>query len=742
MPIQLIDNFDLGTTKPLDNRIVVGSSQFYQTKDQIQYRYAGLRVWDLNLSLPFVWTGTTWSNENSGTVIVTGGAGGYIPKFTGGVPSNVQTVSQIYESISGLNTFYGIGTTAPTSKLQVVGTITGTLFSGDGAQLTNLNATNVATGTLSLNRLQNGTLNSILVADATPTWKSGTTVRVGSSNGLVITNESSSVSDFDLLFSRVADVYPDTLLPASYNVRSAQTGTRRIQFRPQTGQLLIGDGTAALPAFSFSGSSNTGIYRPSAFTIGISCNSTQVLLVNNVALTVGQSAVGSAYIRTNSTGFATPTYTFWGADQFGMFRSTQGLGFAGGDATATSRHILDLGAGQSTGANSLRIYSPNLTTSFLEIQRWQSGNANGWTRFVSSTAAVVDFLASIGGTDSPLTSFNVTANTSAFVGRVGIGTYNPVYKLHCIADSSNGSVLFATNIWTSAGHNSTIYIGDQNHYIRATFGGLNGLSLATVDNIKLLTGSPQTERLQIRSDGVIYTSNVPYVNLGNITGAQQSFLNVERGLGIEGNWFSINSVFINGSGFQSAKSLATGIFEPGPNGLFIKIQDNTGSGAYHATVWTTFGMTPGNVVPQFQLRTNTSLYNNRFNPTEAAFRPVYIDANSILRSGTRQGMFFATSTIVTISDDFSVYVVGTSYVNASIIFPPVASSAGKIYTVINKSGGQLNPSIQFERLMDNLGSPLYGSIPGFIKSATFMCDGLKWYVISYTSTNANPSIGL
>jgi hypothetical protein len=723
MPIQLIDNFDLGTTKPLDNRIVVGSSQFYQTKDQIQYRYAGLRVWDLNLSLPFVWTGTTWSNENSGTVIVTGGAGGYIPKFTGGVPSNVQTVSQIYESISGLNTFYGIGTTAPTSKLQVVGTITGTLFSGDGAQLTNLNATNVATGTLSLNRLQNGTLNSILVADSIPTWKSSTTFRVGSSNGLVITNESSSVSDFDLLFSRVADVYPDTLLPVSYNVRSAQTGTKRIQFRPQTGQLLIGDGTAALPAFSFSGSSNTGIYRPSAFTIGISCNSTQVLLVNNVALTVGQSAVGSAYIRTNSTGFATPTYTFWGADQFGMFRSTQGIGFAGGDATSTSRHILDLGAGQSTGANSLRIYSPNLTTSFMEIQRWQSGNANGWTRFVSSTAAVVDFLASIGGTDSPLTSFNVTANTSAFVGRVGIGTYNPVYKLHCIADSSNGSVLFATNIWTSAGHNSTIYIGDQNHYIRATYGGANGLSLASFDNIKFLTGTPHTERLQIASNGVISTSNVPLINLGNITGFQQGFLNVSTSLGIEGDWLSINSTYT--SGFQSARSFPVGGYSQGPNGFYIKVQDNSGTGAgtYRVTFNTSYGMTPGNATNQFNLKTDTSLYSHRQTFTA---RPVYINQFGDLQSGPAQVVTTGSSGAATVNDSAFAWF----FVNAttSVNMPSAASSFGQAYTLINTKNAPLTISPPFMQSNGSGVITLNSQITSNT-SITLVSNGTDWYRI-------------
>lgn len=81
MPIQIIDNFDLNAPRPIDNRFVVGPTSFYTHRDLIPYKYPGMRIWDLNDSIPYVWTGTTYSSENS--VAVTGtGTPTRVPKLT------------------------------------------------------------------------------------------------------------------------------------------------------------------------------------------------------------------------------------------------------------------------------------------------------------------------------------------------------------------------------------------------------------------------------------------------------------------------------------------------------------------------------------------------------------------------------------------------------------------------------------------------------------------------------------
>jgi len=78
---------------------------------------------------------------------VTGsGTANYIAKFTG---PNAVGDSVIYESTGSI----GIGTTVPTEKLHVNGTVRATAFSGSGWNLKDLSANNVFGGTLSDKRL-------------------------------------------------------------------------------------------------------------------------------------------------------------------------------------------------------------------------------------------------------------------------------------------------------------------------------------------------------------------------------------------------------------------------------------------------------------------------------------------------------------------------------------------------------------------------------------------------------------
>lgn len=72
MSTPLIDNFQVNTAKPIDNRFVVGTGEYYETKNSITHKYEGLRVWDKDVSNSFYWDGDEWIEENQSTGFVSG----------------------------------------------------------------------------------------------------------------------------------------------------------------------------------------------------------------------------------------------------------------------------------------------------------------------------------------------------------------------------------------------------------------------------------------------------------------------------------------------------------------------------------------------------------------------------------------------------------------------------------------------------------------------------------------------
>lgn len=63
MSVQIIDNFELSSPKPIDNRIVVGPAYFYKTRSSITLPYEGMRVYDLNDNTTYVYKSSGWAFE-------------------------------------------------------------------------------------------------------------------------------------------------------------------------------------------------------------------------------------------------------------------------------------------------------------------------------------------------------------------------------------------------------------------------------------------------------------------------------------------------------------------------------------------------------------------------------------------------------------------------------------------------------------------------------------------------------
>ena len=246
MATQIIDGFQINCATPVDTRIVA-SGQI--ARDNILYKYDGMRVFDTSDGIPYVWLHGTFSNENSNGVAASNTTTNYIPIFTS---SNVVTNSVIYQNGGNI----GIGTTSSNSyKLTVNGDISATKFVGNGSLLTNLNASSVTSGTMSVSRLSKGGINYILRSGVTtPEWVDPSEITVGRSlisNALVVTiDNTTNTSNFIMFASQSGN----TVVKVSSN----------LNYNPSTSQLLlpsINSVTTTKPTISFASATASGIYR-------------------------------------------------------------------------------------------------------------------------------------------------------------------------------------------------------------------------------------------------------------------------------------------------------------------------------------------------------------------------------------------------------------------------------------------------------------------------------------------------
>ena len=147
MATPIISGFSLGSATPIDTRIVASGSS---ARDAIQYKYDGLRVFDTNDRIPYVWRvdTATWSSENSNGVTSTFSSVNRVPLFTSiGIIGNSNIVI-VANSICMIN--YPL-------VLVTGGTVSASYFQGNGYSLTNLNVNNTnISGRVSLDNLPTG----------------------------------------------------------------------------------------------------------------------------------------------------------------------------------------------------------------------------------------------------------------------------------------------------------------------------------------------------------------------------------------------------------------------------------------------------------------------------------------------------------------------------------------------------------------------------------------------------------
>jgi hypothetical protein len=277
MAIIIVDNFQVDINNPIDNRFVVGSQSipsgspslyptpFYAYKEDIIYKYPGLRIWDFNDNVPYVWDGTQWINENTTGALVQDAATGntgfenYVTKFANN--QTLLTASSIYDS--GTHVGVGLNATANPDDNSSFG-------SGNPGQISPVKGFHVAgniktnayfIGNIHADWIVSGTLNLVRIAPPGTPPSSGVYI-------LKNTNGSGSGTSWDL----VSNIVP---IPQGINLTATTTSGSL-----STGNILANTGTGGLNG------SNQYTFKPLISTgLQITDSTNEIRIESKVGLT-------------------------------------------------------------------------------------------------------------------------------------------------------------------------------------------------------------------------------------------------------------------------------------------------------------------------------------------------------------------------------------------------------------------------------------------------------------------------
>jgi hypothetical protein len=286
MSIQILDGYQLNNSNAaIDSRFVVGPGYTYITKNSITYKYPGLRVWDITIGggTPFTWDGVNWiADALAGSGInATSAQINYLPRFNDTSGNLVN--SDIFNGSSNV----GIGLTGSNLNLivnqgnkglQVAGNIGANgFFYGRGSNITDLNASNMNFGSLSLNRISSNNIftdNVPFLLQSAPgnllSWVKSTSINAKNAENaenVNIIEQSTSTNTHYLTFS------------IGLGYKAINVSTSGLIYKPNSGQIQVLDGTNVIPTYSFINNNTMGMYSENGL-LSFTNNSTRRMSVS------------------------------------------------------------------------------------------------------------------------------------------------------------------------------------------------------------------------------------------------------------------------------------------------------------------------------------------------------------------------------------------------------------------------------------------------------------------------------
>lgn len=323
MPTQIIDGFSLNAARPIDSRMVTSGTV---SRNNMSYRYVGLRVYDTAQNQAFVWDGTKWADESGGGQLkITDSKPNYISKFT----ATGLTNSIIREATVGADRRIGINladNVTLTSTLQVGGTVCASTFCGS------INGNNLVNATVALGKITPPGTAGILVLkseDNTLKWLPET-VGAGGGGSATMNNNTTSTGSFLTFVDSTTSTSFYTSCTDPNKVIGADLSTSQLTLSNSNG--------SSAPPYSFIGNKNTGLYGGTT-EVGISMAGNRRVYANSAATIIGVGSSPIINAGASCIGMCANTCVFGYVNSNSL--TTTGDGVIGGQLTVSGNTTIN-----------------------------------------------------------------------------------------------------------------------------------------------------------------------------------------------------------------------------------------------------------------------------------------------------------------------------------------------------------------------------------------------------------------